>query len=97
RIENRLALDAPRSLPGAVTAAFHPARPLLAWAEGTTLHTLELDGGEARAVAVGHRIVDLAFSPRGEVWLAAGAAERWRDGVRACRSEPWALDRLLGI
>ncbi|MEZ0472631.1 hypothetical protein [Luteimonas salinilitoris] len=95
--DGRLALAEPQPLPGAVAVAFHPARPLLAWADGETLRTLDLDNGTSEATPVGHWIADLAFSPQGDLWLAADSAQRWRDGTAACRSEPYALDRLLGV
>lgn len=95
--DGRLALAERRPLPGAVAAAFHPARPLLAWADGETLRMLDLDDGTAEATPVGQWIADLAFSPQGDLWLAADGAQRRRDGAVACRSEPYALDRLLGV
>ncbi len=92
-----LALVDRRVLAGAGAVAFDPVRERLVWADAAVLHALDLRTGMQSETTVDRPIADLAFSPDGDLWLLAGAAIRWHDGVRACASEDEALDRVLGV
>lgn len=94
---DRLALTDRRWLIGAGPVAFHPSRPQLAWAGGETLYELVLDSGEQKETPIGGSVSDLGFSPSGDLWVLAGAAELWRGRAQVCRSADLHLDRLLGV
>jgi hypothetical protein len=97
READALALAERRVLPGAGAVAFDPVHRRLAWADASVLRMIDLRTGVQSETDVGRPIADLAFAPDGDLWLLAGAAVLWRDGVRACASEDEAFDRVLGV
>lgn len=90
------AAASPRALPGAGAVAFDPSKPRLAWAAGEEIRMLDLVRGSESRYPVGAWVTDLGFAPDGALWVVAGEAQLWRDGVAVCHADV-ELDRLLGI